>query len=718
MKSNKRKGVIGLILILAVVALCGYFGYASADKIKLGLDLDGGVSITYQAVGEKPTAEQMADTRYKLQKRVEAYSNESEVYLEGDDRINIDIPGVSDANAILEELGKPGSLVFSDMQGNTILTGNDVASAEAGAVNQNGMNEYVVALTFTPEGTEKFAEATSRMVGQQIAIIYDGELVSAPTVQEAITGGECTIDGMADYEEATNLASTIRIGSLSVELQEIRSNVVGARLGQQAIDTSLKAGAIGFGIVVVFMIAAYLLPGLAAAIALTLYVGLIVFLLAAFEITLTLPGIAGIILSVGMAVDANVIIFTRIKEEIGVGKTVDSAIKTGFAKALSAIIDGNVTTLIAAAVLYWRGSGTVKGFATTLALGIILSMFTALFITKFIMRCFYNIGFQEAKFYGIKKEKKPINFLGKRYLCLILSLIVIAAGPVTMAMNASSGKGALNYSMEFSGGTSTNVTFNEDMSLDDISAQVVPVVEKITGDAGVQTQKVEGTTEVIIRTRTLSVEERQALDAALAENFGVDEEKITAESISGAISDEMKQDALMAVVIATIAMLIYIWFRFKNIRFAASAVMALVHDVLVVLAFYSVLRWSVGSTFIACMLTIVGYSINATIVIFDRLRENLKLDGARKSLEDIVNGSVTETFTRSVNTSLTTLVMVVVLYIMGVSTVREFALPLIIGIVCGTYSSVCLASSMWYMMTSRKKKLEAAARAEKKAGKK
>lgn len=718
MKSNKRKGVIGLILILAVVALCGYFGYASADKIKLGLDLDGGVSITYQAVGEKPTAEQMADTRYKLQKRVEAYSNESEVYLEGDDRINIDIPGVSDANAILEELGKPGSLVFSDMQGNTILTGNDVASAEAGAVNQNGMNEYVVALTFTPEGTEKFAEATSRMVGQQIAIIYDGELVSAPTVQEAITGGECTIDGMTDYEEATNLASTIRIGSLSVELQEIRSNVVGARLGQQAIDTSLKAGAIGFGIVVVFMIAAYLLPGLAAAIALTLYVGLIVFLLAAFEITLTLPGIAGIILSVGMAVDANVIIFTRIKEEIGVGKTVDSAIKTGFAKALSAIIDGNVTTLIAAAVLYWRGSGTVKGFATTLALGIILSMFTALFITKFIMRCFYNIGFQEAKFYGIKKEKKPINFLGKRYLCLILSLIVIAAGPVTMAMNASSGKGALNYSMEFSGGTSTNVTFNEDMSLDDISAQVVPVVEKITGDAGVQTQKVEGTTEVIIRTRTLSVEERQALDAALAENFGVDEEKITAESISGAISNEMKQDALMAVVIATIAMLIYIWFRFKNIRFAASAVMALVHDVLVVLAFYSVLRWSVGSTFIACMLTIVGYSINATIVIFDRLRENLKLDGARKSLEDIVNESVTETFTRSVNTSLTTLVMVVVLYIMGVSTVREFALPLIIGIVCGTYSSVCLASSMWYMMTSRKKKLEAAARAEKKAGKK
>lgn len=717
MKSNKRKGIIGLLLVLAVVALCGFFGYDSMDDIKLGLDLDGGVSITYQAVGDTPTAEQMADTRYKLQKRVEAYSNESEVYLEGNDRINIDIPGVSDANAILEELGKPGSLVFSDMQGNTILTGNEVASAEAGVVNQNGMREYVVALTFTDEGREKFAEATTRLVGQQIAIIYDGEMVSAPTVQEPITGGECTIDGMTDYDEATNLASTIRIGSLSVELQEIRSNVVGARLGQQAIDTSLKAGAIGFAIVVVFMIAVYLLPGLAAAIALTLYVGLIILLLAAFEITLTLPGIAGIILSVGMAVDANVIIFTRIKEEIGLGKTVDSAIKTGFEKALSAIIDGNVTTLIAAAVLYWRGSGTVRGFATTLALGIILSMFTALFVTKLILRCFYNIGFQNAKLYGTKKERKPINFLGKRNICFILSLIVIAAGPVTMVMNASAGRTPLNYSMEFSGGTSTNVTFNEDMSLDEISAQVVPVVEEITGDADVQTQKVEGTNEVIIRTRTLSVEERQALDDALVENFGVDGEKITAESISGAISNEMQQDAVVAVIIATIAMLIYIWFRFKNIRFAAGAVLALVHDVLVVLAFYSVFRWTVGSTFIACMLTIVGYSINATIVIFDRLRENLKLEGGRKELSEIVNESITQTFTRSVNTSLTTFVMVLVLYIMGVSAVREFALPLIVGIICGTYSSVCLASSIWYLFTTRHQKKEALEKASKKRGK-
>ena len=437
-------------------------------------------------------------------------------------------------------------------------------------------------------------------------------------------------------------------------------------------------------------------------------------LLAAFEVTLTLPGIAGIILSIGMAVDANVIIFTRIKEEIGLGKTVHSAIKTGFAKALSAIVDGNVTTLIAAAVLYWRGSGTVKGFATTLALGIVLSMFTALFVTKFTLNTLYNLGFQDQKFYGIRKEKKAINFLGKRNICFIISAVMILAGVAGMVMNKSSIGNAFNYSLDFQGGTSTSVTFNEDMSLERISSEVVPVVESITNSADTQTQKVAGTNEVIIKTRTLSVEERQALDEALVENFGVDESKITAESISGAVSAEMKRDAVMATAIATVFMLLYIWVRFKDIRFAASAVLALVHDVLVVVACYALAKWSVGSTAIACLLTIVGYSINATIVIFDRIRENIKLMGPKASTVDIVNTSITQTFTRSINTSLTTFVMVFVLFIMGVSSIREFALPLMAGIVCGTYSSVCLTGAMWYVMTTKKQKKDAVEKQAKK----
>ena len=717
MKSNKGKGLLGLIFALAMVGLFGYFGYTTMGDIKLGLDLAGGVSITYQAKEEKPSEEDMKDTIYKLQQRVQNYSTEAEVYQEGDNRINVDIPGVSDANAILEELGKPGSLTFTDEAGKVILNGNQVSTAKPVITENNGIKQYMVDLTFTDDGKKVFGDVTTANVGKRIAIIYDGKMYSNPVVQEPITQGQCQISGMSSYEEAETLASTIRIGSLSLELEELRSNVVGAKLGQEAINTSLKAGVIGFAIVAVFMILVYLLPGVASVIALSIYVGVILILLEAFEVTLTLPGIAGIILSIGMAVDANVIIFTRIKEEIGYGRNVKSAIEAGFHKALSAIIDGNVTTLIAAAVLFWRGSGTVKGFASTLAIGIVLSMITALFVTKFVLNSLFKLGFENEKMYGIKKDRKPIDFVSKRVIWFSASLIAIVIGLAWLGVNQSQTGSILNYSMEFKGGTSTNVTFNEDMTLEKISSDVVPVVEQITKDADVQTQKVAGSNEVIIKTRTLTVDEREALNKSMVEHFGVESEKITAESISGAISQEMKRDAIVAVIIATICMLLYIWFRFKDIRFASSAVLALVHDVLVVLAFYAILKWSVGSTFIACMLTIVGYSINATIVIFDRIRENLKTQ-SKLELAEIVNLSITQTFTRSINTSLTTFIMVFVLFIMGVSSIREFALPLMVGIVCGTYSSVCITGSLWYIMTVNKGKNSSGVKATAKKSKK
>lgn len=726
-KNNTGKGIVYLVILLAVIAVCGFFAAGTLEKsklvtdengvtmfqeggIKLGLDLAGGVSITYQTVIDDPDPEDLADTQYKLLQRVQNYSSEAEVYLEGSNRINIDIPGVSDANQVLEELGKPGSLYFYDYQQNIILEGTDVASAQAASYKDKttGALEYVVQLTFTDEGTKKFADATTANVGKTIAIVYDGVMYSNPVVREPITGGQCTISGMESYEEADILASTIRIGSLSLELEELRSNVVGAKLGQEAITTSLMAAALGVAVVCVFMCLVYRIPGFASCLALVLYTAITIVLLAAFEVTLTLPGIAGIILSIGMAVDANVIIFTRIKEEIGVGKTVKSAIKTGFAKALSAIVDGNITTLIAAGVLFLKGSGTVKGFATTLALGIVVSMFTALFVTKFALNALFELGFTDPKFYGVRKAKKSVDFLSKRKYCFVLSGLIFALGIGAIVMNQKSIGTAFNYGLDFMGGTSTNVTFNEDMSLEQISDEVVPVVEEITKDAGTQTQKVAGTTEVIIKTRTLSKEEREALETALVENFGVDANKIIAESISGAISAEMKNDAIIATGIATICMLIYIWVRFKNISFAASAVLALVHDVLVVLVCYAVAKWSMGSTAIACLLTIVGYSINATIVIFDRIREHIQLEQKQSGmltsdLKDLVNLSITETFTRSLNTSLTTFVMVLLLYVMGVSSIREFALPLMAGILCGTYSSICLTGAMFYMMSKDQK---------------
>ena len=696
--SKERKSILSLMLLILAVIGFGYLTYVSLPKIKLGLDLAGGVSITYKAKEANPSDTDMDDTVYKLQQRVEGYSTEAEVYREGNDRINIDIPGVSDANKILEELGKPGSLVFIDYEsGQQVITGDQVKSAEAVTAKENSKTVYYVKLILTDDGAKAFAEATTRLVGKNIAIIYDNTVVSNPVVQVPITNGEATITGMETAEKAEQLASTIRIGSLKTELVELRSNVVGAKLGQEAIATSLKAAAIGFAILIVFMLIVYAVPGLASVLGLTLYVELVVCLIAAFKLTLTLPGIAGIVLSIGMAVDANVIIFTRIKEEIGDGKSVDAAIKAGFSKALSAIIDGNITTIIAAIVLFALGSGTVKGFATTLGLGIVVSMFTALFITRTALNSFYVLGAKNAKLYGSKKDGKVIDFLSKRYLFMGASVLVIIAGIVTVGMNEMKTGSKFNYGIDFKGGTSTNVTFNENLSLEDISARVVPVVETVTHEAGTQTQKVEGTNEVIIKTRELSLEERDALNNALVQSFGVDAEKITAENISAAVSTEMKKDAIWATVWATLLMLIYIFIRFKKLSFALGSVLALIHDVLILVTCYAIARWSVGSTFIACILTIVGYSINATIVIFDRMRENLGSMKKNTTKEEIVNLSITQTLSRSINASLTTFIMVLVLYIMGVSSIREFALPIMVGIVVGTYSSVCLAASIWYM---------------------
>ena len=354
--------------------------------------------------------------------------------------------------------------------------------------------------------------------------------------------------------------------------------------------------------------------------------------------------------------------------------------------------------------MWFKGSGTVKGFAQTLAIGIIASMFTALVITRLIVNAFYAVGLRSEKlYYRPKKEREPIDFLSKKKVFFTISLVLIAAGLITIGANAGRGKGAFAYSLEFQGGTSTNVTFDKDYSIDEIDKEIVPVVEKVTGDNNVQTQKVAGTNQVIIKTVTLDLDKREALNKAMVDNFGVDESQITAENISSTVSNEMRRDAVIAVVIATICMLLYIWFRFKDIRFATSAVLALLHDVLVVVGFYAIARISVGNTFIACILTIVGYSINATIVIFDRIREEMRGKTKSSDVAVVVNKSITQTLTRSIYTSLTTFIMVAVLYVMGVSSIKEFALPLMVGVVCGAYSSVCITGALWYVMKRFKK---------------
>lgn len=747
-----KKGQAIAVLLAFVLILAGLAYYAALilsstgkgkdQNIKLGLDLAGGVSITYQVVGDKPTDEQMADTIYKLQQRIEndlgeeSSTTEANVYRVGDNRITVEIPGVKDANALLEELGTPGALYFikqTDSEGNenysydgntggyalnyeleelekngsVVLTGSDIKSANAAYQTNRTTNaqEPVVEISMEASGTKAFAEATTAAVAAQesIGIYYDGAFVSVPSVNSAITDGQCIIEGMNSYEEAQKLASYIRIGGLDLELEELQSEVVGAQLGSEALSSSLKAGAIGLIIVMIFLIVMYLLPGVVAALALALYTCLIVAILYLFDITLTLPGIAGIILSLGMAVDANVIIFARIREEIAGGRSVIHAVEAGFSKALSAIVDGNVTTLIAAAVLGVLGSGTVKGFAITLAIGVVLSMFTALVVTRFLMNALYGVGLRSEKFYGRAKEIKSIDFVGRRAVFFVLSLLLIGVGLISMVVNGVQGKESLNYSLEFLGGTSTTVTLDKDYTIEELDSKVVPVVSGVTGDNDIQIQKIDGTNQVIIKTRTLELDEREDLNSVFAENFDSDMDAISSENISSTISGEMRSQSIIAVLVAAFFMLIYIWFRFKDLRFAGSAIIALFHDVLVVLALYAVARLSVGSAFIACMLTVIGYSINDTIVVFDRIRENAGALRKRdeEALRKLGNDSITQTLSRSISTSITTAVMVLMLLILGVSTIREFALPLLAGVICGTYSSICLAVALWYVMKTK-----------------
>lgn len=718
---KKSKAIAVLVVILAALAGLAYYASlilsstgAGADmSIPLGLDLSGGVSITYQIMDENPSAEDISDTKYKLQKRVESYSTEASVYQVGDDRITVEIPGVTDANAILEELGNPGSLEFQLSDGTVYMTGDMIENAQAATTtNSYGNNSYVVELILTDEGAEVFAEVTAENVGNTLPIVYDGEIISNPVVNSAITGGQAMITGMTTYEQAETLATQIRIGALSLELQELESSVVGAQLGSHAISSSLKAAAIGLVLVMVFMIMMYLVPGVAASIALAIYTGLVIATLYLFEITLTLPGIAGIILGIGMAVDANVIIFARIREEIATGKTVQTSMRIGFQKAMSAILDGNITTLIAAIVLMALGSGTVKGFAYTLMIGIVLSMFSSLAVARWILYALYGIGFKSEKFYGRNKQRKSIDFIGKKALFFTVSLAVIAVGLIGMAVHKANGNHALNYGLDFVGGTSTTADFGKEYTIEEIENDIVPLIAEVVGNHDIMANKVEGTTQITIKTGTLSLEQRTAVNQVLVDNFGIDEDSITSQSISSTISNEMRSDAIVAVIVSTIFMLIYIWFRFKDIRFGASAIIALLHDVLVVLAVYALARISVGNTFIACMLTIIGYSVNDTIVIFDRIRENLAKTTGKQTpemLKEVANVSLTQTLKRSINTSITTFIMVYMLFMLGVSSIREFAMPLMAGLICGAYSSICIATELWYVMKVRFAKKEAKA---------
>ena len=720
--------VVSMVVIAAsiVVSIFGIdsHGSGSAGNITLGLDLQGGVSITYEVQDEDFTSEDLADTIYKLQLRVAEYSSDATVYQEGTDRIVVEIPGVYDTETVIENLGSPGSLQFVtydetdddgdiDYDSPTVwLEGDDVESATAGTQTNSttGATEYVVNLVFTDEAAEIFAEITETYLDETIYILYDDEIISAPTVESTITDGNCIIEGMEDYEEAATLASTIRIGNLSLTLEHISSKVVSAKLGSNAVRNALIAGFIALALIIIFLIFYYRIPGVAAALSLVFFTAAELILVNAFDLTLSISGIAGIILSIGMAVDGNVIINARIKEELLAGRSVDQAIKLGFKKSTSAILDGNITTLIVAVVLIIFGSGSVQGFGYTLAIGIVMSVITSLLVARLLMYCLYGMGCRDAKFYAkVKKStKKVFDFVGKRLIWFIIAIVCIVAGVVAAIAQAALGNGIMNFNIEFVGGYSTTVEFEEDYSMDEFNDEIKAAIAEVIGTTDIEGQKSTGSTEFTIKTPELDLETWNEMKDLLVDTYGADEDSIAYEYISSTVSTELMRDALVSLAIAGACMLLYIWIRFRKFKFALSSLIALIHDVLIVASFYALFRLSVGSSFVACILTIVGYSINATIVIFDRIRENSQNINLNYDLKLVINTSIWQSLSRSILTSATTFIMVAFLYILGVETMRAFALPLAIGVLAGAFSSIFISGSLYYTMTKKKDRVDEA----------
>lgn len=729
MFSKKRSILIFISIFAGLVAwaLIAYIGLGQKHilgvaNIKQGLDLKGGVSIVYQACEstpsadgtliaiDNPTAEDMQSAISIIRNRLDARgSTEADVSQQNANRISVEIPGVYDAEKAVADMGQTALLTFVDPDGNVVADGRQIKTARGEAYQTaTGAIENGVSLEFDAEATVTFAEATAKFIGQPIYIKLDDNIISQPIVNTAITDGSARITGGFTSEGAAELASLIRAGALPFKLEVLSTNDVGAKLGADSLSTSLLAGAIGGAIVLLFMLLIYGVAGLASDIALLIYVTLELLILSAIGATLTLPGIAGIVLSIGMAVDANVIIFERLKEELRTGRSMRYAIDIAFSKAFSAILDGNVTTLIAAAVLFWLGTGPIKGFAVTLGIGIIISMFSALVITKVLLKCLAGMGLVAPKLYGVKPEKeekrepsKVMKVIANRKKYFATSLAVAIIGIAFMIFNTTAGNGFLNFDVEFTGGTSMQFDIGQPFNNDDIAA----IITEKTGQTSPQIQKILGKDQVSVKMKSVNEATRTEIIAAIAEKYNrtPDEIKLDISDVSATVSKEMGQAAVLAVVVACVAMLIYVSIRFRNITTGGSAILALVHDTIIVLCAYSILRIPINYSFIAAILTVLGYSINATIVIFDRMRENAK---TTKNIDnaELVDRSVSQTLTRSIYTSLTTLFTISALYIVGVQSVKEFALPIIIGIIAGTYSSVFLSGSMWYTFNTKKKK--------------
>ncbi|MDR1263787.1 MAG: protein translocase subunit SecD, partial [Oscillospiraceae bacterium] len=709
-RMNKRTRSIiilaALLVVTAVVATLALTGarfgpgglyilHPWGDVINLGLDLRGGVYTVYRGVdpGDGTFDALMDGTVNVLANRLTAQGyTEAAVVRQGADRIRIEIPAISDPQEILNIIGTPAVLQFYDADGNLIMEGKDVKTARAALVD----NQPVVAFELTDEGAVKFSTATQANIGKTISIQLDGRVISSPRVNSAITGGSGYIEGMSGADEANQLALLIQSGALPLTIEQLEVSAISATLGVEALSRAVLAGAIALGIILIFMAVFYRLSGIVADIALILYLLAFFFILANSMIQLTLAGVLGVVLGIGMAVDANVVIFERIKEELRRGRPLTLAVRAGFSNAMSAVLDSNITTLIAAFVLMIFGTGTIKGFANTLAISVIISMITAVFVTRGLLYLLISIvGSDRPQLFasiGADGAKRAIpQFLRDHARQCVIAVCAI----VVVALVMSVAGAGLNIGIDFTGGVLMKYEMGQEFD--------VTAVERAIGEAGYEeTPQIakSGADGTEAQIRIKDVDDFEDFRARLEENMRTDypdAEYLSVDRIGAVAGRQLVSNAVSSVLLAAALMLVYIAIRF-DLFSGMAAVIGLAMDVGVMVAFMVFFRSfvQINSTFIAACLTIVGYSINNTIILFDRIRENQhKADSRGSSRMEMVTISVRETIGRTTNTTLTTLIAIVTLYILGVASTREFALPLIIGIFGGLFSSTKINGYVW-----------------------
>lgn len=718
MNHNVKKVLaVFFVIVIAVGWYLTIFGAGPIqpikDRMKLGLDIKGGVYVVMEAKTDL-TGEELHKAMEQTQAVIEERVNqmglaEPVVTIEGEKRIRVELPGAEDAQEAINQIGKTAQLQFALADGTIVLDGGNVKNAEAALDNESA--GYAVDLQFDSEGADKFYEATKAAYGQTVTsaienvpndaimIILDGQIISAPSVNEPINQGRCSITGNFSQEEATNLAALIKGGALPLELEEVNSSVQSAKIGYNALEMSVYAGIIGLALIMLIMLFAYRGMGFIADIALLFYILIVVNIMSLMGSVLTLPGIAGFILSVGMAVDANVVIFSRIREELVNGKTIRVAVQQGFKRAMSTVIDSQVTTLIAAVILYQIGTSAVKGFAWTFMIGIIVSIFTAVVITQLYINIFSNSRkFSKKSFFGINSENKAsftinkeLHFMKHRKVFYVVSIAIMIVG---LAFGVFRG---LNYGIDFTGGTMIQMDMGKKVEI----SQVEDSIESYNLNPEIIYSGTDNE-QIVIRTiEALNSNERAEVIDSINKEFGTTEENVIAEELFGpSIGKELRNNAILAIVIASICMMIYIRLRFSQWKFGSAALLGVVHDVLIVISFYAIFNITVNNPFIAGILTVVGYSINDTIVIFDRIRENIKYM-KKGNTEELIDTSITQTLGRSLMTSITTLIVMVPLLIMAGEAIREFVLPLMVGVIAGAYSSICVCSPLYYEFTRK-----------------